>query len=120
MPTDRERLEESSRRVDGLSDMLKGAISSGVRSVFLTEEGVRNIIGELLPKEIGTYVKAQIDAIKKEAYQAFVSEFKSFLSDLDVGEEGRKMLTGLKMRVNLEIEFVEQPEQPSKPPKKKK
>lgn len=105
---ERDRFDDSnSRRTDGLSDLLRGAISSGVRSVFLTEEGLRSLLSELFPKELGTYLRGQIDATKKEVYQAFVTEFRQFLQGIHLGEEIKSALSSLELDVRVQVRVKE-------------
>jgi hypothetical protein len=107
MAQEKDRNDEGYRRSDGLSDMLKGAISSGVQKVFLTEEGVRGMLLDFIPREVGAYVKTQLDGLKKEMYSAVIGEFANFLKHVDVGREVRKAMSGMKVKITTEIEIVE-------------
>lgn len=118
MTLDNDRPDETPRRSDGLSDLIKGAISTGVKSVMVTEEGVRNLLGEFLPKEISTTVKSHLDGLKKDLYGKLVNEFSTFLNDTDLAAELKKALAGVKIRVHTEIEFMDAGK--TKPTKKKK
>jgi len=109
MQDEKERIDEGLKRSDGLSDLIKGAISSGVRSVFVTEEGLRNMIADFVPKEVSAYIKTQLDGVKKEVYSTLVSEFTTFLEQMDLGSEVRKVFSGMKVVVKAEIQFVEEP-----------
>jgi hypothetical protein len=107
MNSDKERLDDSTRRPDGLSDLIKKGISTGVKSVLLTEEGVRNIIADLMPKEISTTVRTHLDGLKKDLYTTLVNEFSSFLEHVDVAGEMKKLLSGMTVEIKTEITFVE-------------
>jgi len=113
---DRDRNDDGSRRSDGISDFIKKGISTGVKSVLLTEEGVRNVITDFVPKEISASVKGHVEGLKKELYSTIVSEFTSFLEHADLAGEMRKFFSGVKIRVSTEIEFIEKP----KPRRRKK
>ena len=51
--------EDPTRKADGLSDLIRGAISSGVRTVLSSEEGVKHTLTEFIPKEASAYVRTQ-------------------------------------------------------------
>ncbi len=116
---DKDRTDDGMRKSDGLSDLLRGAISSGVRSVFMTEEGVRSVLSELVPRELGVYLKSQVDAAKKEVYQAFVTEFTRFLREIDLGRELRQALEGIRIRVQVDVEFEPKATKSTRRPKRK-
>jgi hypothetical protein len=111
---EKDRTDDGSRRTDGLSDLLRGAISSSVRSVFMTEEGVRSVLAEWIPRELGVYIRTQVDSAKKEVYQAFVTELTRFLKEVDLGHELREALGGMKVRVQMDIEFQPNPTKATK------
>ena len=91
--------------------------------MLTTEEGIRNMVGELVPKEIGTYIKAQVDAMRKDLTAAAQREFTAFLKNLDIPGDVRKVLDGMKVTVTAEIKIEEaRPQSPAAkktPPKKK-
>src|ERR1700704_2851267 len=71
--------------VEGLrgraADLMKKALISGVGALFMTEEGIRNLVGELkLPKELIGSVLAQADRTKQEVLRVMTEELRSFLS----------------------------------------
>lgn len=107
MTSERERNDDPQRRGDGLSDFIKKGISTGVKSVLLTEEGVRNALGDLMPREISATVKAHLEGLKKELYTTVVNEFSHFLEHVDISTELKKALSGMKVEIRTEIRFSE-------------
>lgn len=105
MSNEQDRSNDPGKRGDSLSNLVKGAISTGVRSVLVTEEGIRGVVSDFLPKEMTGYVKTQIDGIKKDVYQAVVTEVVTFLHQLDLASVARNVLTNVKMKVHIEVEF---------------
>lgn len=105
MSSNDQKKQEHGRKIDSIQDIIKAALSSGVKSVLMTEENVRNIVSELLPKEVTSYVKSQVDNLKKEAYSTFVNEFRGFLEHIDLAGEVKKVLSGLTVKINAEISF---------------
>lgn len=114
MTTEFDRNDDAQRRPDGLSDLIKKGISTGVKSVLLTEEGLRNTIGELMPKEISATMKAHVDGLKKELYQTVVKEFSQFLEHMDLASELKKVLNGMKVEIKTEITFTQKPKRTTK------
>lgn len=98
---------EDQKRSDGLTDLIRGAISTGVKSVFMTEEGLRNMVSDFVPKEISAYIRSQLDGVKKDVYSSLVSEFSNYLDKFDIGEEVRKVLTGMTVNIDVKLSFEE-------------
>jgi hypothetical protein len=107
MTSEFERNDETQRRGDALSDFIKKGISTGVKSVLLTEEGLRNTLGELMPKEISATVKAHVDGLKKELYSTVVKEFSQFLEHMDIATELKKVLEGMRVEIHTEVTFTQ-------------
>ncbi len=114
MTTERDKNDDPQRRADGLSDFIKKGISTGVKSVLLTEEGVRSALGDLMPKEISATVKAHVDGLKKELYTTVVNEFSQFLEHVDIASEMKKVLKGMKVEIRTEITFKEEKSAPKR------
>lgn len=107
-----DREEQGGRKLDGLQDFMRRTISSGVRGVLTTEEGIRNLVAELFPKELGSYVRAQIESMRDEVSGAVIREFTNFLKNLDLAGDIRKNLSGLKINVKAEITISEADDEP--------
>lgn len=107
MNGEQERPQDSSKKPEGISDLIRGAITTGVRSVLVTEENIRGVVTDLIPKEMSAYIKMQVDSAKKEIYQAAVTQLATFLSQVDVSKEVKKVLKDMKMVVKVEIDFVD-------------
>ena len=114
MTSERDKSDDPHRRGDGLSDFIKKGISTGVKSVLLTEEGVRNALGDLMPREISATVKAHLEGLKKELYTTVVNEFSQFLQHVDVSTELKKVLSGMKVEIRTEISFSEEESVPKR------
>ena len=107
-------------RLDGLQDFIRRTVTTGVRSVLTTEEGIRNMVGEILPKEIGGYIKAQVETLRKDLSASVIREFTAFLKNLDMPGDVRKMLDGMKITLTAEIKIEEaKPEASPSPPVEK-
>jgi hypothetical protein len=91
-----------------LPKSLHKALVTGVSAVLMTEEGIRNALGDLrLPKEAIGYVIAQTEKSRKDLFQAVTTEIKRYLENVDVSTTLRKALTGLHVEVKADIRFID-------------
>jgi len=97
---------EERRSVRGVSDAVRKAVGSGIRSVLGSEEWVRSTIKEVLPRELVTYMKKQADTARDEVVRIIGAQTKRFLEGIDVGGEIQKILTALSFEVKTEIRFI--------------
>lgn len=89
-----------------LSDAIKKVVLTGVGTLFLTEEAVRNTLGDLkLPKELLTGLLENANKQKQEFLGLLVKEMVGVLSKIDVPSELKKFVDGRKLRVNVEFSF---------------
>ncbi len=87
-----------------LSDTMKKALATGLSVAFLTEEGIRNFLGDMrLPKETVSALIAQAEKARKDLGRVASDEVKSYLSKLDATQLLRKALVGLKIDVEAKI-----------------
>ena len=99
----RQRAEQAGRRV---SDTVRKAIASGFRSVNASQEKLREIFGDAVPKEVLGYVKGAIDGGREELVRVIGQQTKRFLEGIDVGGEVAKILTALSFEIRTEIRFI--------------
>jgi hypothetical protein len=89
-----------------LIDVIRRAVQSGVQAVFSSEEGRRNLVGALMPRELIHTVMQQIDSSKREAVAMVGREMQQFLSNLNVGQELTKILTSVTFEIKTEVRFI--------------
>ncbi len=100
--------EERERRLrlEMLPDALKKAIAAGVGAVFMTEEGIRNMVSELkLPKEALSSLLAQTDRTRREIFEAVSKEVKRYLRSKDLEKLLSQILEHVTVEVKAEIRF---------------
>ncbi len=101
------RLSDSSIRktLDSfLPDLVKRALFLGAGMLFMTEEGVRKVLGEInLPREAVSYVIKQSDKSKKEFFAIFQRELNRFLSRVDVARLSKEVLDGISVEINAKV-----------------
>jgi len=97
-----------------LSETMKKIVLTGVGTIFLTEEAVRNLLGELkLPKELWSGLLENANRQKQEFLSVFAKEVAGVLSHIDIPGEARKFLEGQKVRISLEISFDSKKKEPA-------
>lgn len=95
-------------RVGGIvRDVIRKTVSQGAEARHLTEETLRNIVGDIkLPREIVTLVVQQADQVKSEVVRVVAGEVRTFLDEANIGEEIAKILTTLSFEIRTEIRFI--------------
>jgi hypothetical protein len=89
-----------------MSDTVRKALASGFRSVRASEEKLRGLVGDAMPKELVTYIKGAVDNGRDEIVRIIGVQTKKFLEGLDVGGEVAKILTALSFEIRTEIRFI--------------
>jgi hypothetical protein len=99
--------DEGGRRLEwALPDLLKRGILAGIGALFMTEDGVRSILGELkLPKEAAQFVINQVGKTKEDLFRMIASEIRGFLDSTNISEELRKALTGMSLEISTTVRF---------------
>jgi hypothetical protein len=88
------------------TDFMRKALVAGVGALFLTEEGIRNLVGELkLPKELIGALLAQADRTKQDVVRILGEELRRFFESAQLHEELLKLLTDVTIEVKTEIKL---------------
>ncbi len=86
------------------TDFMKKAMMAGVGALFLTEEGIRNVVGDLkLPKELLSSLVIQADRTKQELVRTLGEEVRRFLESTAVHEELHRLLNDVTIEVKAEV-----------------
>lgn len=87
-------------------DILKRAVLTGVGALFMTEEGIRNLVGEMkLPKDALSFLVAQADRTRGEVARVVSHEVRRFLESETLQREIWKLLTSVTLEVNASIQL---------------
>lgn len=98
-----------------ISEAMKKVVLTGVGTIFLTEETIRNYLGELkLPKEMWSGFLDNAARTKQEFLSAFAKEAAQVLSRVDVAAEARKFFEGHRVKVTIEIDLDKKTDKPKK------
>jgi len=89
-----------------LSDTFKKALGHGFRSVMSSEEKLRGMVADAMPKELVSYIKSTIDSGKDEVVRIVGNQTRKFLEGIDVSGEVAKLLTSLSFEIKTEIRFI--------------
>ena len=88
------------------ADFMRRALVGGVGALFLTEEGIRNLVGELkLPKELIGALLAQADRTKQEVVHTLGEELRRFFESAQLHRELRKLLTDVTIEIKAEVKL---------------
>ena len=109
----REREAERERRwTEGvLRETLKKAVEKGIEAGVGTLRSAGNVVGGVtqdgrLPKEVISYVFAQVDETKNALVRGVAKEVRDFLEATDIAGEFYRALTSLSFEVKTEIRFI--------------
>ena len=94
-------------RLDSLvPDVMKRAFYTGLGALFLTEDGIRRQLSELkVPKDVVGYVVNQSSKSKEELFEAIAREIAKMFQDVQAEDVVRTALSGMKMKMSIEVEF---------------
>src|SRR5579859_4472798 len=98
---------EEAKKLSGiLPDIVRRAVLTGVGALFMTEEGIRNMVGEMrLPKDALGFLLAQADKTRTEVARVVTQEMRRFLESETLRKEIWKLLTGVTLEVNATIQL---------------
>jgi hypothetical protein len=104
---DKDRGEDNSDKWgDALGDVIRKIAMTGIGAYFLTEETIRQTLGEMkLPKEILGKILANANKGKDELVRAFAKEFKGFLQASDLTSELEKFLEKHEVKIEAKFSF---------------
>lgn len=98
--------DQNSKKDGGLQDIIKKVVSVGVGAAFMTEESVKNILGDLpLPKDIVTGLVQNAKGAKEDFTTALRDEFKKYLSHLDTEHIIDYIAQNYDVEVNASFKF---------------
>lgn len=90
-----------------LGDLARRALTTGIGSVFLSEESLRSQLAEMkLPKEAMAYVVSQADRTKRDIVNAIARETREFLSRLEVDKVLARALVGTTVEIQTRIRIL--------------
>ena len=98
--------EFDEKRAGIVPDIVKRAVLTGMGALFMTEEGIRNLVGEMkLPKDALGFLVAQADKTRGEVTRVVSQEVRRFLESDTMQREIWKLLTSVTLEVNASIQL---------------
>jgi hypothetical protein len=96
---------EEVKKLSGLvPDIVRRAVLTGVGALFMTEEGLRNLVGEMkLPKDALGFLLAQADKTRTEVARVVTQEMRRFLESDRLRREIWKLLTSVSIEINATV-----------------
>src|SRR5437016_14238715 len=94
---------EEMKRLSGIvPDIVRRAVLTGVGALFMTEEGIRNLVGDMkMPKDALAFLIAQADKTRSEVARVVTHEVRRFLESETLRREMWKLLTGVTLEVKI-------------------
>src|SRR3989442_9398072 len=98
---------EEMKRLSGIvPDIVRRAVLTGVGALFMTEEGIRNLVGEMkLPKDALAFLVTQAERTRSEATRIVTHEVRRFLEGETLRREIWKLFTNVTLEVNATVQL---------------
>lgn len=91
---------------DAVGEVIRKIALTGIGAYFVTEETIRQTLGEMkLPKEILGKILANAARGKEELVKAFAREFKGFLQAADLSGEVERFLQKNEVTIEAKVTF---------------
>ena len=101
------RAEDTGGLRSVIPELVRKVAVAGLGAVFMTEEGLRNLAGQLkLPKEVLSTVLGQAERTKEEIGRVLSEEIRRFLQSEKLRNEFLKMIAGMTIEVRAEVKLV--------------
>jgi hypothetical protein len=94
-------------RAGFVPEFVRKVAVAGLGALFMTEEGIRNLAGQLkLPKEVLGFILTQAEKTKDEVGRVLAEELRRFLQSEKLREEFVKLMSGMTLDVRAQIRLV--------------
>lgn len=112
--------DDSNEKNGRMGDTLKKILATGVSAAFMTEEGIRKLVGDLhLPKETMSVLLQGAARSKEELMNRVSREIISIISKIDFVKEASRFVEEHKFKVVAEVEVVKKDHAASLDPESK-
>lgn len=97
---------EKSGEIKGLGDIIKRVVSVGIGAAFMTEESVKNVLGDLpIPKDVIAGLVTNAKGAKEDFTKSLREEFRKYLTKLDTEKLIDYILQNYDVEVNANFSF---------------
>src|SRR5687767_8350552 len=95
---------ERESRAGFVPEFVRKVAVAGLGAVFMTEEGIRNLAGQLkLPKEVLGFILSQAEKTKDDVGRVVTEEVRRFLQSEKLHDEFLKLLSGMTLEIKAEL-----------------
>jgi len=102
-----EDIDEKEGRLGFVPELVKRVAVAGLGALFMTEEGIRNLAGQLkLPGEALGFIVSQAEKTKDDIARVVSDEVRRFLQSEKLREEFLKLLTGMTIEINAKVRLT--------------
>lgn len=106
---DRQGREGRSGAAGFVPEFVRRMAVAGLGALFMTEEGIRNLAGQLkLPKEALGFILGQAEKTKDEVTRVVTEELRRFLQSEKLRDEFLKLMSGMTVEIKAQIRLVPQ------------
>src|SRR5687767_9999473 len=94
-------------RAGFVPEFVRKVAVAGLGAIFMTEEGIRNLAGQLkLPKEVLGFIVSQAEKTKDDVGRIVSEELRRFLQSEKLRDEFLKLLTGMTVEIKAEVRLL--------------
>src|SRR5579862_6265366 len=99
--------DDRRRRLDSvIPELIKRAVELGVEKATEAPDNLKELVGGLkLPREVASYLFAQVEETKNGIFRVVAKEIRDFLEHSNLGGEIERMLTTVQFEINTTIRF---------------
>jgi polyhydroxyalkanoate synthesis regulator phasin len=99
-------MSEKEKGDKGIADVIKKVVSIGVGAAFMTEDAVKNLVGDIpLPKDILNGLVQNAKGAKEDLSNSMREEFRKYLSKLDLNRVAEGLVEKFDIEVTASVRF---------------
>ena len=105
-PTDGVQASGAGGPAPGLADLVRRVLTSGLSSLFTTNEVVRRAVGEAMPREWVDFAVDQSERTRAEFIERLAGELARTLESLELVEMADRLLEGRSLEIRAQIQLL--------------
>lgn len=119
--------DESTDRLNGdrrapeslLFGTARKAVASSVRALLSSDEGIRTLLGAVVPREAGQALLRELSELRNGVVTAIADELHRLVEHLDLAGEVQKVLDGLDLDIAVKVRISRRHEDSTRKSRKK-
>ena len=96
-----------------LADLARRAVSGSVGALLSSEDGIKQLIAAIVPKEVGQYVARELALLRSQALEALTGQVAKYLERIDLADEIKDVLSGLNFDIHIRVGVTRRDPSPS-------